>query len=58
MSLLPQSRSTAATPSCATAHLVPFAVEPSGDGPYVEALRDWIERCSPRPRGPSLRLVR
>lgn len=25
-----------------------FAVEPTGEGPYVEAVREWIEQVTPR----------
>jgi len=28
--------------------LIRMAIEPSGSGPYVEAARDLIERCTPR----------
>jgi hypothetical protein len=38
--------------------LVRLAVEPSGDGTYVEAVRELIERSSPGVRTVSLRLVR
>jgi hypothetical protein len=41
-----------------TQQMVALAIEPSGEGPYVEAMRDWIERLSVRPRAASLRLVR
>lgn len=40
--------------------LIASAIEPSGEGAYVEAMRDWIEQVtppSPRVR-PQLRLVR
>jgi len=41
-------------------NLVAFAIEPSGDQSYCEAVREWIERVSPAPssRGGALRLVR
>jgi hypothetical protein len=38
--------------------LVQSALEPSGAGPYVDAVREWIERVTPRPaQRPELRLV-
>lgn len=56
-SLVPKSRSSGAQ-ARAAARMVRMAVEPSGEGPYVEALREWIERVTPRPRIPALQLVR
>ena len=49
--------SLAQPPSCGA--LVKGALEPSGSGPYVEAIREWIERVTPRdlPR-PQLTLCR
>ena len=39
--------------------LVALALEPSGEGPYVDAVREWIERVTPRPSArPVLFLVR
>jgi hypothetical protein len=39
--------------------LVTLALEPSGEGPYVDAVREWIERVTPRPSArPLLFLVR
>ena len=39
--------------------LLRSALEPSGTGPYVEAVREWIERVTPRAQQRSpLRLVR
>jgi hypothetical protein len=41
--------------------LVAQAIEPEGEGPYVDALREWIERVTPaaeEPSRPALRLVR
>jgi hypothetical protein len=40
--------------------LVARAIEPEGEGPYADALREWIERVSPanEPARPALRLVR
>ena len=39
--------------------LVALALEPSGEGPYVDAVREWIERVTPRPSTrPALFLVR
>lgn len=41
-----------------------FAVEPTGEGEFVDALREWIERVTPSddeqpaPSKPALRLVR
>jgi hypothetical protein len=36
-----------------------FAVEPTGEGAYVEAVREWIERVTPRSSArPALYLVR
>jgi hypothetical protein len=36
-----------------------FAVEPTGEGPYVEAVREWIEQVTPRSATrPALYLVR
>lgn len=41
-----------------------FAVEPTGEGEFVDALREWIERVTPSaeepaaPARPTLRLVR
>jgi hypothetical protein len=41
------------------ASLLSLAAEPSGEGPYVDALREWIERVTPRPSArPALFLVR
>jgi hypothetical protein len=40
--------------------LVAMAVDPSGEGHYVDAVREWIERVTPtsEPARPGLRLVR
>jgi hypothetical protein len=54
ITLIPNDRSSTRTqgltqaPAPASApSLRSFAVEPTGEGPYVEALREWIERVSP-----------
>jgi hypothetical protein len=45
--------------SAGGAALMALALEPSGEGPYVEAVREWIELVTPRPVArPSLFLVR
>jgi hypothetical protein len=45
--------------SSTTPALLTLALEPSGEGAYVEALREWIERVSPRTSTrPALQLVR
>jgi hypothetical protein len=38
--------------------LVALAIEPSGEGPYVEAVQEWIEQITPVIGGPGLHLVR
>lgn len=38
--------------------LVALAVAPSGEGPYVEAVHEWIEQITPVVGGPGLHLVR
>ena len=39
--------------------LAELAIEPSGEGPYVDALREWIDQVTPPRRvPPQLRLVR
>ena len=39
--------------------LVALAIEPSGEGPYVEAVREWIEQATPsRNEARALRSVR
>ncbi|MDB4975519.1 MAG: hypothetical protein JWN48_3860 [Myxococcaceae bacterium] len=46
-------------PARAPSALVRTALEPSGSGSYVEAVREWIERVTPRPaQRAQLRLVR
>lgn len=42
-------------------HLVALAIEPSGEGSYCDAVREWIEQVTPPPAtrgGTVLRLVR
>ena len=34
------------------------AIEPSGEGDYVEAVRDWIDQATPSGNPAPLRLVR
>jgi len=66
ITLLPNTRSglrplgqAHGSPSQGGSALVSLALEPSGEGPYVEAVREWIERVTPRPSGrPALFLVR
>jgi hypothetical protein len=38
--------------------LVAQAIEPSGEGEYVEAMREWIDQTTQSNRPASLRLVR
>ena len=38
--------------------LVTLAIAPSGEGPYVDAINEWIEQVTPSSGGPALRLVR
>jgi hypothetical protein len=39
--------------------LVALAVEPSGEGPYVDAIREWIDQTTPASTDArALRLVR
>ena len=42
------ARAPEAAPREGAAELVRAAVEPSGTGVYVEAVREWIERITPR----------
>lgn len=45
----------------AAVSLVALAIEPGGEGPVVDALREWIEHVTPlapEPVRPALRLVR
>jgi hypothetical protein len=56
--MVPKSRPTTGTQARAASRTIRLAVEPSGEGPYVEGLREWIERVTPRPRRSGLQLVR
>jgi hypothetical protein len=58
LSMNPHTRSTSFDLPRSQLHLVREAVEPSGDGLFVEAMREWIERVGAASRPASLRLVR
>jgi hypothetical protein len=58
-SLIPKSRLTPiAPPPRSQAHLVREAIEPSGEGPFADAMREWIEVVSSSPRRVPLHIVR
>lgn len=60
ITLVPKARSSdgATAWQQAACGLVKNAPEPSGSGPYVEAIREWIERVTPRsPSRGQMRLV-
>lgn len=57
-SLNSQSRSTCVDHPLAQPHLVREAIEPTGEGPFVEAMREWIEIVSLAPARVPLHLVR
>jgi hypothetical protein len=56
-SLIPNS-STPVVHPLAQPHLVREAIEPTGEGPFVEAMREWIENVNLAPRRIPLHIVR
>lgn len=58
LSMNPNTRSTPIDLPRTQLHLVREAVEPTGEGPYPEAMREWIERVGLTARQGSLHLVR
>ncbi len=56
--LNPQAWSTTVEQPHAQPHLVRLAIEPTGEGPFVEAMREWIENVELAPKRAPLHLVR
>jgi hypothetical protein len=56
----PHAGSSSFREACSRApRLVALAIEPSGQGPYVDAVREWIDQTTPSSVDPRpLRLVR